>query len=113
MRRPTGAGELDQRVSVLRLVETVGEGGTLTQSETTLGTVWAKVEPVRGQERVLADQERGVQTYRITTRNAGVWKQATTDDKLLWRGIKMNVKAAPDAGREAVRVIEAEAGITP
>lgn len=113
MRRLTGAGELDQRVTVVRLVETVGPGGTLTRNEVTLGGVWAKVEPVRGQERVLADQARGVQTYRITTRNAGVGKQVTTDDRLIWRGIKMNVKAAPEPGREAMRVIEAEAGITP
>jgi SPP1 family predicted phage head-tail adaptor len=77
------------------------------------GSVWAKVEPVRGQERVLADQSRGVQTYRITARNEGVWRVVTTNDKLVWRGIKMDVKVAPEAAREAMRMIEAEAGITP
>lgn len=113
MRRPTGAGDLDQRVSVLCLTESVGEGGTLTQVEVSRGSVWAKVEPVRGQERVLADQSRGVQTYRITARNEGVWRVVTTNDKLVWRGIKMDVKVAPEAAREAMRMIEAEAGITP
>lgn len=106
-----GAGDLDQRVAIVELVETQGDGGTVSVAEQTAATVWAKVEPVRGQERLLADRERGVQTYRITGRNSGAWAALATDDKLSWRGVKLAVKTAPVAGRAAYRTIEAEAGI--
>jgi len=56
------AGELDQRVMIKRKTDVDdGQGGS-APTEVTVGTVWAKIEPVRGQERVIADRQAGTQT---------------------------------------------------
>lgn len=105
------AGDLDQRITVTRVTETPDGAGGFTTTETTLGTIWAKVEPIRGQERVIADLLGGTETYRIHVRNSGVGKSLTTDDTLEWRGITLNVRRAPNAGRDLYRLVEAESGV--
>lgn len=107
----TGAGKLDERVEVVAIVQTPDDYGGYTNADNSLGTVWAQVEPVRGQERVIADQAKGVAGYRVTARNAGAFAQATTAHVLVWRGQRMNVRWAPEAGRAPTRMIEAETGV--
>ncbi len=109
--RDIGAGAMDERVAVVQITETPGVGGELTVTETTVATVWAKVEQVTGQERIIADREKGVQTYRITSHNAGVWATLTTNYKLVWRGLTLDIKTQPQMGRGLYRMIEAEAGV--
>ncbi len=105
------AGELDQRVMIKRKTDVDdGQGGS-APTEVTVGTVWAKIEPVRGQERVIADRQAGTQTYRITARNQGHWAGVVTTDTLVWNGSEMNVRTAPAAGRDMYRMIEAEIGV--
>lgn len=104
------AGDLDQRLYVRSQVKTsngIG-GGSAVDSWST--RVWAKVEPVRGQERAIADAQTGVQTYRITVRNNDIGKSLTTASVLRWHGVEMNVISAPDAGRMNYRTIEAQTG---
>lgn len=107
---PLGAGRLDQRVEVIAVSESGDGYGGQAVTETSQGTVWAHVEPVRGQERVIADQARGVAGYRITARNFGAWAGVGTGHVLVWNGARLDVRWAPDAGRGALRMIEAEAG---
>lgn len=106
------AGRLDQRVSVVRMTETADGGGGASVTAATLGTVWARVEPVRGQERVIADRQAGVQTWRVTARNAGIWSGITEADRLTWGSLTLNVRAAPPVGRAPFRTVEAESGVT-
>lgn len=103
-------GDLDQRVTIIRLEQTQDEYGNPTTTETTVGTVRCHVEPVRGQERVIADRQRGVQTYKLVGRNQGDWKTVTTGDVLRWDGDDLNVRSAPKTGRALYREVEAEAG---
>jgi len=109
-RRP-GAGALDQRVAIKEEVrETVASGGANVTYQT-LGTVWAMVEPVRAAERVIADREKGVATYRFTVRDSSLTRQITTAHVVTWRGVDLNVTQAPEpGGRGTARVFEAEAG---
>ena len=111
MRDEMDPAELDERIKAIRTTETEDGAGGFTTSETTLGTIWAKVEPVRGQERVIADLQRGAETYRIHVYNSGVGKSLTTDDRIEWRGLTLNVRRAPNAGRDLFRMIEAESGV--
>ncbi|MDW3204573.1 MAG: phage head closure protein [Alphaproteobacteria bacterium] len=111
MRQKMRAGSLDQRVAVQRETRVADGYGGAAVSWSTQATVWARVEAVRGQERVIADQDRGVVGYRITARNAGVWAGVTAADRLVWAGVVLNVRGAPAAGRAAYRTIEAESGV--
>lgn len=109
--RKTDTGSLDERVEVQSKTEVLDDSGAVTSSWSTLGTVWAEVLPVRGQERAIADKKRGVQTYRLTVRNSGTGGKISTDCKLLWRGVELNVTTSPDAGRSAYLEFEAEKGV--
>lgn len=103
-------GRMDQRVTIIRTTRTSDAYGGYPESETTVGTVWAHVEPVRGQERVIADREQGVQTYRVTSRNQGDWATVATGDVIRWGSLDLNVKWAPDDGRALYRLVEAVKG---
>jgi SPP1 family predicted phage head-tail adaptor len=104
-------GQMDQRVSIQRKTRVADGLGGFTITETTIATVWARVETERGQERVIADQQRGVVGYRLTSRNQGSWSGVTTGDVLVLGSVRLNVRSAPLAGREAYRLIEAEAEV--
>lgn len=106
----TGAGGLDERVEIVRRVSVSDGYGGETVSDQSQGTVWAGVEAVRGQQRVIADQARGVAGYRVTARNDGAWASVSDGDVLVWRGLRLDVRWAPHAGRDLLRTIEAEAG---
>lgn len=107
-RRLTGAGALDQRVIVQEEARAADGLGGYAVSWTTVGTIWASVVPVRGQERVIADQQAGVQTYRVTVRNQDTGAAVTTAHRLVWRGQTMNVRVAPVLGRDMYRTLEAD-----
>lgn len=109
--RDPGSGSMDEQVSIIQISQSIGAGGTITPTETTVATIWANVEPVRGQERVIADRERGVQTYRFTAHNNGTWATLDTTYKLRWRGLKFDIKTQPEMGRGLYRMIEAESGV--
>jgi SPP1 family predicted phage head-tail adaptor len=103
-------GQLDQRVDIVRTTQTPDGIGGYTESTSTVGSAWVHVEPVRGQERVIADREQGVQTYRVTGRNQGTWATVATGDVVRWGSLDLNVKWAPDDGRALYRLIEAVKG---
>lgn len=107
----TQPGDLDQRITIEEYTRTPDGAGGGEYSWSTVGEVWAKVEPVRGQERVIADQERGVQTYRITGRNDGDFAGIVTGNRIIWGSLTLNVRTAPDVGRALYRLIEAEKGV--
>ena len=109
MRQQTGA--LDERITIKQESETPDGGGGATVALVDVGTVWAQVEPVRGQERVIADQERGVTTYRITVRNDGDGAAITEAMTIVWRSTTLNVTGAPNAGRAMYRTVEAQSGV--
>lgn len=104
-------GDLDQRITIQEHTRTSDGAGGGEYSWSDVGDVWAKVEPVRGQERVIADQERGTQTYRITGRNNGDFANIATGDRIIWGGLTLNVRTAPNGGRALYRLIEAEKGV--
>lgn len=52
--------------------------GELVPSWTTIGTVWASIEPMRGRERLLSDQIVGEMDTRIRVRWNDITSQVTT-----------------------------------
>ncbi|MBO6542294.1 MAG: head-tail adaptor protein [Alphaproteobacteria bacterium] len=106
-----GAGALDQTITVKRRTDVSdGQGGS-NPTTATLGTVKVHVEPVRGQELVIADRKAGVQTYRLTGRSAGIWSGLLVSDLLVWNGVELNVVSVPDVGRVRYLTVEAQSGV--
>ena len=87
-------------------------GGGNEVSWVALATVWAKVEEVRGQERVVADRLAGTVTYLVTLRNAGAGAGVTVADRLVWGGQALDIRRAAPGQRSLYRTIEAEAGVS-
>lgn len=109
--RRAGAGALDQTVSVVAVTEAPDGRGGYTTTEATVATVPAHVESTRGQETVIADQQRGVVSYRLTARNEGQWAALSVGSKLTWNDRTLNVRMVPDEGRELYLTVTAEQGV--
>ena len=80
------AGELRNRVGVLRRTERVNSLGERTYDYEQEGRVWAKITPSSGRtEAVEGDMERVEVSHRVTVRRAAIPKLAT-DLRLTYRG---------------------------
>ncbi len=67
------AGALRHRVTLQTVGETPDGGGGFTTAWTDVATVWAAIEPLRGRERLHAQQLENPVTHRVTIRyRAGV-----------------------------------------
>lgn len=107
----TTVGELRERISIERATTVAdGHGGQdVTWAAVYTRGVWAKVQSVRGREEERQGRLATVETYLVTVR-FGI--DATTLDRVVWRGKTMNVRAAAD--REGTRewlTLEVEAGV--
>lgn len=80
------AGELRNRVEVLRRTGRINPLGEQTYDYETERRVWAKIVPTAGRgEAVEGDMERAEVTHRITVRRASI-PNLTTDLRLRFRG---------------------------
>ncbi|QQP93561.1 phage head closure protein (plasmid) [Skermanella sp. TT6] len=110
MARQIQPGNLSERVLLQAEVHTPDGGGGYTVAWTTVTPLWAEVIAQTGKagEVVHAEQTQPRDRYRITIRNR---RGITVDNRLVWRGLVMNITDAADPGpRSAFRVIEVEYG---
>lgn len=67
------AGALRHRVTLQSAAETPDGGGGFTTAWSDVATVWAAIEPLKGTERLRAEQLENPVTHRVTIRHrAGV-----------------------------------------
>lgn len=66
--RPARAGRYRQRVQIQAPTETRGTSGKVTRSWSTLATVWAQVEPLRGVELFEAQKVNARITHVVRMR---------------------------------------------
>lgn len=86
------AGELRNRVEMLRRIERVNDLGERTYDYEPERRVWAKITPASGRgETVEGDMERVEVTHRIIVRRASIPKLAT-DLRLRYRGQEYDVQ---------------------
>jgi SPP1 family predicted phage head-tail adaptor len=105
----SAAGELDQRIRIMRqsLTPDAMGGAAVTWEE--LGMFWAKVIPMSGRERDHAAQTVSPRNYRITLRKSSRSDSIRADDRLTWRGLVMLIRfIAYDGNRPQYLNIEAE-----
>jgi SPP1 family predicted phage head-tail adaptor len=101
-------GELDQRVELVSVSTEKNEYGTLGETETSLGTVWAHVRPMSGRERDHAQQTDARADYLVVIRTRG---DLSEKDRIVWRGETLNVRFVKHrSNREQFMEIEAEMG---
>lgn len=105
------AGRLRERVVLLEENKVDnGRGGRKVPDgeapwKSASGTLAAEVTPLRGGEALVRGVETSQQIYRVTIRNrAGI----STGKRLLWRGLQLDIKAAPPCTDGATIVMTCE-----
>lgn len=63
------AGHLRLRVAIQQAVESKGTTGQTVRTWATVKTVWARIEPIRGEERIAAQQTQAKQTHSVSLRH--------------------------------------------
>jgi len=70
------AGQLRHRITIQSVGSSYDDYGDLSNSWSTLATVWASISPISGKEERIADQMQGVETHSIKIRyRSGVTAQ--------------------------------------
>jgi hypothetical protein len=92
MALPKGAGELRDRVSVLRRVKTRDSMGGATETEEAFLTVWARVNVLQAKDNVIAGERRDIRTHEVILRD-GVNPKPKLGDIAIWQGTRLEVKA--------------------
>lgn len=98
-------GKLDERVRLKRITETADATGQLQPTESILATVWANVEELTGDERVITDKMGAMMSHKITIRD---YDGLTVKD-LVYRELTsttLNIKAIRRLGRKAFLELE-------
>lgn len=97
---PLVAGRLDQLVRFQQETTTSDGGGGVTRSWGDIALraeEWAKVLPVRGDEQVAAQSQRGVVLYQVIVRYRD---DITSAMRIQWGTKTLNVRSAVDPDNE-------------
>ncbi len=90
-------GWLRHRVTIETAETTPDGAGGASVAWTDLATLWAHIEPVKGEERVVADHLSGIVTHRVTLR----WRDDITGGmRIAWRGRHLPRARRPRPGRK-------------
>ena len=107
-----GPGDLDERVTIRRSVKTPDGYGGNTETWVDVATRWAKVLPLSGRERDMAEQTESPRNYRITLRRDSVTAAINEANIMVWRGSQMNIRFIADAGpRPLYLTFDCELGV--
>lgn len=103
------AGQLDQRVTIQSFTQAGDGGGGGPKTWTTIATVWAKVTPMGGKERLQAAQLESPANYHVTIRRR---TDITAAKRILWQGKALNIRFDGfNNPRELYMTFDAEMGV--
>lgn len=86
-------GERRHRITIERAADGVDGFGQPVKTWSTLATVWALVQPLRGGERFSAQQTVANVDHRIITRYRSDLAELTPKDRITWGGRVFDVTA--------------------
>lgn len=86
------AGNLDQRITIEQKTVTDNDRGEAIASWSTLATVWAQAEPLRGREFFAAAQMQETVDVKFTIRYRA---DITSQMRVLWRGQAYEMVSPP------------------
>jgi SPP1 family predicted phage head-tail adaptor len=99
------AGQYDHRVTVWKNVPTPNPDGQQVEVPTEFITRWARVKPVAGRERFLAQQTQADTTHRVRVRSDG---QTRTITPAMWitlrDGTRLDITRAFDVDMRRVEI---------
>lgn len=101
-------GELDQLVTIKRRVRTPDGGGGFTSSLNTVGTEWARVRPMSGNERLAADKIEAPANYAVIMRTRS---DLLESDILEWGSERLNIRFIAYEAREPFMKVECQKGV--
>lgn len=103
------AGSLDQRVTLQSLSATTDAGGGRVETWAEVATIWAKVTPASGRERLETGQLESPAKYRVTIRRR---TDITAKHRLLWQGKPLNIRFDGfNSPRDGYMTLDAEMGV--
>lgn len=99
-----GAGKFDQRVTIQQKQVTRSSIGEELVTWVTVATVWARVEPIRGNEFFAAAQMQDATDHRVTIRHRN---DVTRDMRVVWGSIELDIVSVIDvnAQRENIELM--------
>lgn len=98
-----------ERVAIKVKARAKDDLGTDIVTETTLATVWAKVQPLRGQEAKDVGRLAPKQLYLITIRHR---TDLTTDNLIVWDSKTLNIRSVQNRDeRSQFLSMECEDGV--
>lgn len=97
-------GRMSERVTIQQRAES-GTGPSKTESWSTLATVWARVSPLRGGERLQMAAIGSHVLYLVRTyRRSDV---TAKNHRLLWRGLTLQILGVrPEEGRRTFLLLD-------
>jgi SPP1 family predicted phage head-tail adaptor len=87
-------GNLRDRVTIRELVETLDDYGQPIQTWQEVATVWARVEPLKGDERFAAQQIIATAAYRVHIRYRD---DVTVLHSIRWNDIDLDITSISNA----------------
>lgn len=96
-------GVMRKRVEIQKISSARGADGGFTKDFATETTVWANINSLSAEERVLGDQTKAVRTHRVITRfySLGV----TADDRIKFGTRIFNIVSIVDPGERGCNTI--------
>lgn len=107
--RPQRVGNMRERVTLQERVETESPSGEPITVYETIEEVWARVEPLKGEEKITAAQIVAMQRFNIFIRSRD---DVTVLHRVQWNGIDLDVTATsnPDERKRFLQ-IDCEASV--
>lgn len=105
------AGKLDRRVTIQRKQVTRDDFGGEVIAWAEVCTVWARIIPLRGSERFVAQQEQADRDARVQMR---WWPGITPAMRVIYEGRVWDIEAVAELGRRdglELLVVTAELGV--
>ena len=93
-------GELCDKVDIKREKRTSDGMGGWTVSDQTVATVWAGVRVPASKDGILAGADAEIRTHIVRVRQSSTTMTVQINDVVLWRTLRLIVKAIRPEGRE-------------
>lgn len=97
------AGRLNKRIAIQAATDTKGATGQTVRTWSTVASVWAGIEPLRGDERVAAQNTQARMTHKVILRH-NAYPSLTSSHRFLFGTRVFEIVAPPvnsyEAGRE-------------
>ncbi|MFA6790675.1 MAG: phage head closure protein [Parcubacteria group bacterium] len=95
---------MKKRVAIQQATDSRGATGQVIKTWATVATVWAGIEPIKGDERVAQQGIEGAISHRVYLRH-NAFPSLTSKNRLLYAGRVFEIRGAinaAEAGREWV-----------